>query len=199
METTSLLENIPLFSHLDAADLERIAHLAQFENYQKGQVIIREHTLDNRLFVLIEGRVAVVKDLDTPKQRHLQHFEPYAHLGEMSLIDESARSASVVADTDVEVLTIDNWDLKQEIRRNPNLGLELLKNLSWRLRAMNKIIRSTLGTMAPICAKCHKIRDNDCRWITIERYIQDHSEIEVNHSICPECSASLFPQFYSST
>ena len=199
MEPASLLSKIPLFARLQAADLERIASLAKILRFHNGEVIIREESIDNRLFIVMDGRVGVVKDLGGSKERHLQRFKPYAHFGEMSLIDESARSASVVAEADIEVLAIDNWDLKDEIRRNPDLGLELLRNLSWRLRAMNKIIRSTLGTMAPICAKCHKIRDGNSRWVTVEKYIQDHSEIEVNHSLCPECSARLFPQFYSET
>ena len=176
--------------------MRRIAHLARLRKFEKGEVIIREESQDNRLFIVIEGKVSVVKDLGNPMEKHLQTFEPYAHLGEMSLIDESRRSASVVAETDVQVLSVDNWDLKKEIRRNPDLALELLRNLSWRLRAMNKILRSTLGTMAPICAKCHKICDSDSQWVTVKKYVQDHSEIEVNHSICPECSARHFPQFY---
>lgn len=196
METIAFLEDIPLFTHLDKADLERIAALARPKLHAKGDVIIREDGRDSRLFIVIEGKVNVVKDLGNKNEKLLHTFEPYAHFGEMALIDESKRSASVVAETDVQVLSIDNWDLNQEIHRNPGLAVDLLKNLSWRLRAMNRIIRSTLGTMAPICAKCHKICDPESKWVTVEKYVRDHSEIEVNHSICPDCSTTHFPQFY---
>ena len=198
METIVLLADIPLFSHLEKRDLERVATLTQRRGFQKGEVIIEEDSLDNRLFVVLEGQVGVIKDLGTKKEKHLYTFEPYAHIGEMALIDESRRSASVVAETDVCVLSVDNWDLKREIHRNPDLALELLKNLSWRLRAMNKIVRSTLGTLAPICAKCHKICEPSNQWVSVKQYVQDHSEIEVSHSICPECSVKHFPQFYDS-
>ena len=196
METIALLADIPLFSHLKKADLERVAGMAQRLRFEKGGVILREDSRDNRLFVVLEGKVGVVKDLGNKKEKHLYTFEPYAHIGEMALIDESRRSASVVAETDTVVLSVDNWDLKQEIHRNPDLALELLKNLSWRLRAMNKIVRNTLGTMAPICAKCHKILEPSNKWVTIQQYVQDHSEIEVSHSICPDCSIKHYPHFY---
>jgi CRP-like cAMP-binding protein len=196
METIALLADIPLFSHLQRADLERVAGMAQRLRFEKGEVILREDSRDNRLFVVLEGKVGVVKDLGDKKEKHLYTFGPYAHIGEMALIDESRRSASVVAETDTVVLSIDNWDLKQEIHRNPDLALELLKNLSWRLRAMNKIVRNTLGTMAPICAKCHKILEPSNKWVTLQQYVQDHSEIEVSHSICPDCSIKHYPHFY---
>ncbi len=58
-------------------------------------------------------------------------------------------------------------------------------------KALDQI--QVLRGMLPICAACKKIRDDKGYWNQIESYIQAHSEAEFSHSICPECSRSLYP------
>lgn len=53
-----------------------------------------------------------------------------------------------------------------------------------------------LSGMLPICANCKKIRDDKGYWNQIESYIQDHSEAEFSHGICPECAKTLYPELY---
>ena len=50
----------------------------------------------------------------------------------------------------------------------------------------------TLGGLLPICANCKKIRDDKGYWNQLEGYIQDHSEAEFTHGICPECIEKLY-------
>jgi len=51
----------------------------------------------------------------------------------------------------------------------------------------------TLSGLLPICASCKNIRDDKGYWNQIESYIQEHSEAEFSHSICPECAKRLYP------
>jgi hypothetical protein len=60
------------------------------------------------------------------------------------------------------------------------------------LRAQSKI--KTLTGLLPICASCKKIRDDRGYWTKIEAYIQDHTEVDFSHGICPECEEKLFPE-----
>lgn len=53
----------------------------------------------------------------------------------------------------------------------------------------------TLSGLIPICASCKKIRDDKGYWGQIESYIQDHSEAEFSHGICPDCMKKLYPDF----
>jgi len=48
----------------------------------------------------------------------------------------------------------------------------------------------TLSGMLPICANCKKIRDDKGYWNQIEGYMQDHSEVDFSHCLCPECEKS---------
>ena len=52
-----------------------------------------------------------------------------------------------------------------------------------------------LSGFLPICASCKNIRDDKGYWSQIESYIENHSEAEFSHSICPECSKKLYPEF----
>lgn len=70
-----------------------------------------------------------------------------------------------------------------------------------RLRHLNKELEKalseikTLRGILPICANCKKIRDDKGYWNAVEDYIRNHSEAEFSHSICPECSKKLYPEF----
>ena len=51
----------------------------------------------------------------------------------------------------------------------------------------------TLSGLLPICAACKKIRDDKGYWNQIEGYIQEHSDAEFSHGVCPECTTKLYP------
>lgn len=55
-----------------------------------------------------------------------------------------------------------------------------------------KVLRGFLS----ICASCKMIRDENGKWIRIEKYIRDHSEVDFTHSICPDCARKLYPELY---
>ena len=69
-----------------------------------------------------------------------------------------------------------------------NRSLEELKD------ALAKV--KMLSGFLPICASCKKIRDDKGFWRQIEVYIQEHSEAEFTHGICPDCTRKLYPEFY---
>jgi hypothetical protein len=75
------------------------------------------------------------------------------------------------------------------------MAFELLQELSQRIRAIEKTMINTLGAFLPICANCKRIRENNGSWTPIDSYISDHSETEFSHSICPECTKKLYPEY----
>jgi CRP-like cAMP-binding protein len=166
--------------------------------FHEGDVIIREGDRDNRLFIVVSGEVEVKKNFGSKNETSLGTLGPLSYFGEMALIDDLVRSASVIAKKDTEVISLDQWNLRQEIERYPAMAIELLQLLSWRIRAIEKNMIRTLGALLPICANCKKIRDENNLWISIEEYITDHSEAEFSHSICPGCAENLYPDFYKS-
>ena len=195
MNESDFLEKVSIFSYMKKRDLRRIAKMARPHTYHKGDMIIKEGDHDGRLFIIICGKVEVIKNLGGKKERCLRTFGPENYFGEMALIDDFVRSASVVAIEETNVLSLDKWNLRQEFEKYPVLAIELLQMMSRRLRAVEKNLINSLDTLLPICANCKKIRDENEAWRQIEEYISDHSETEFSHSICPDCSKKLYPDF----
>ncbi|MFO7598302.1 MAG: cyclic nucleotide-binding domain-containing protein [Candidatus Desulfacyla sp.] len=117
-------------------DLKRIAKLAKHHSYEKGDLIVREGERDGRLFIIISGEVSVVKDLGGPSEKTLRVLRSDNYFGEMALIDDYVRTASVVANDPTQVLSLDQWNIREEIRRYPAIAIELLQTLGRRLRAV---------------------------------------------------------------
>ena len=196
MDDADFLARVPLFSLMKKEDVERISRQAQRHLFHEGDVIIKENDRDRRLFIILSGKVETFINLGTKKETSLGTFGPYSYFGEMSLIDEMVRSASVVAKEDTHVLSLDQWNLREEISKYPDMAMELLQMLSRRIRDMEKTLTNTLGTFLPICANCRKIRDKSDSWVQMEKYISDHTETKFTHGVCPECAQKLYGEFH---
>jgi CRP-like cAMP-binding protein len=196
MEKMEFLGNVSIFSHMKDADLNRIAGLARYQVFEEGDVIITEGKRDGRLFVVLSGEVEVIKGLGLKHRSLLRKLGPYSYFGEMALIDDMVRSASVVAIKKSRILYLEKYNLVQEIEKYPALGIEMLQMLSRRIRAIEKSMKNVLGTLLPICANCKKIREDNGSWVPIENYITDHSESEFTHGICPQCAERLYPELH---
>lgn len=191
-DAMELLGRVSIFAHIKEEDLRKIAGLAHEMTFKKGDIIIREGERDGRFFVIINGMVDVIKGLGTPDENRLATLGPYSYFGEMALIDDMVRSASVKANEETLLLSLEHLNLKEEIYKYPALALDLLQMLTRRIRAIEKTMINTLGNFLPICAHCKKIRDTDDSWVSVEKYISNHSKTEFTHGICPECMQKLF-------
>ena len=118
MREIDFLSEVSLFSHMKGEDLTRIADQTRPQKFDKGQVIINEGAHGNKLFIIISGRAEAIKNLGGKNERVLGSFGPRSYFGEMALIDDLPRSASVVAKEDTDVLALE-WDLRKEIESNP--------------------------------------------------------------------------------
>ena len=148
-DEVDILGKVPIFSSVEKTDLERLATLTHRHLFHEGDVIIREGEHDRRLFVTVSGKVEVIKSLGTKSERRLREFGPLSYFGEMALIDDLARSASVVATEETEVLSLDHLDLRQEIEKYPAVAFELLRMLSQRIRSIEENMMNLLNNFLP--------------------------------------------------
>ena len=77
-------------------------------------------------------------------------------------------------------------DLQEELVRRRRAQEELQS-------ALHNV--KTLSGLLPICASCKKIRDDGGYWTQVERYLTEHTQAQFSHGLCPECFASLYPEF----
>ena len=127
-----------MFSLMKKRDLKRIAKQTKHHSFQKGDVVITEGDRDGRLFVIITGEVEVIKGLGSQNERRLGTFRSNNYFGEMAPLDDYVRTASVRALGDTELLSLDQWNIREEIKKYPSIAIELLQILARRLRVMEE-------------------------------------------------------------
>ncbi len=193
MNEADYLAEISIFSDFKREDLQRLAHKSRYCSYKMGDVIIGEGDRDGCLYILINGKVDVVKSYRTKKAKRLRTLTAPCYFGEMALIDDMVRSATVVAREHVKALCLEQWNLHEEIEKYPALAIQLLRMLYRRFIALEKIMVSSMGGFIPICSGCKKIRDESGSWLSIERYLMNYTEHEFSHGICPSCREELYP------
>jgi len=190
------LAKISIFSNFKKEDLQRLAQKSRYCSYNMGDVIIKEGERDGRLFILIDGKVDVIKSYGIQKAKRLRILAAPCYFGEMALIDDMVRSATVVARGKVKTLCLDQWNLHEAIEKYPALAIELLRILYRRFIALEKIMANSIGGFIPICCNCKRIRDSQGSWQPIERFLIRHTEHEFSHGICPECRDALYPEIF---
>jgi CRP-like cAMP-binding protein len=124
------LGEVPLFEGLSKRHLRRIAKLARIRRFANGSAMVRIGDSGRTFYVLLDGSAKV----NRPGRRSVR-IGAGAFFGEMALIDDSPRSADVVADGEVLALTIDRPGFTKLLRAEPALSQALLRTLAARLRA----------------------------------------------------------------
>ncbi len=136
MDIVEILERTPIFSELTKRDLNALAQTARLRKYAPGEVIIEEGGSAVGCFIVASGEVEVVKGLDSPDQPEvLATLGPGDFFGEMAIIDDSPRSATVRAIKDTECIAITRWDFMAEVRTRPDIAIQMLPVLVKRIRA----------------------------------------------------------------
>ena len=107
--------------------------------YKAGEVIVKENDFGETAYIIAQGQVEVTKELDGQKV-HLAYLGAGESFGEMSMIDEKPRSATVTAVTETMVSEIRREEFFNSFQTHPQVGLTLLKVLFERLREADAMI-----------------------------------------------------------
>lgn len=140
--STLLLRNVPLFSVLPEGQLGILTGLVTRKSYPRGTTIISAGDLTDSLFVIISGRLKVMMSDDEGREVILAILGSNEFFGEMGLLDDSPRSASVVALEACELLTLSKRDFKKCLAENFELSMAVMRGLVRRLREADKKIGS---------------------------------------------------------
>lgn len=124
-----------LFKGLSPADVETASALLQRRAYRKGSMVVNAGDEARELFILAKGHVSVTVTLASGMQKRLATFSPGMAFGEMAILDQSPRSAVVMADTDVEcdILMVDDFEALEH--SHAHIKIVLLRNLAHSLSA----------------------------------------------------------------
>jgi CRP/FNR family transcriptional regulator, cyclic AMP receptor protein len=127
---TDVLSDVPLFSGLSKRHLNRIAEVAKSRRYSRYSTIVRAGEPSNAFFVILDGSVLVKTPGKRPKR-----LAAGDSFGEMALLDDAPRSATVDADDEVLVMLLGRKAFNRILEKEPKISLALLRTLAKRLRA----------------------------------------------------------------
>ena len=123
-----ILQNVPLFSGLKGKQLKRVAEAMTERTFSAGDEITKEGEVSVGFYVIEEGRARV-----TMNELLVGELGPGDHFGEISLIAETPRAATVTAETDMRCQGMTSWDFRKLVEGNGEIAWEILASTARKL------------------------------------------------------------------
>ena len=123
------LHRVPLFSACSRKDLQLVARRAEEVRVPAGKVLVTEGETGHEFFVILEGMAKVSR-----QGRRVNTIGPGAAFGELALLDKAPRNATVVADSDMELVVLGQREFAGIIDEVPGFARKLLAGMAKRLR-----------------------------------------------------------------
>ena len=124
-EATHLLSNVPLFSGLDPRELETIARTVHERTFSPGETVATEGEGGVGFFVIKEGNAKVAVG-----GQDVRTLGPGDHFGEIALITEGPRTATVTADSELRCYGLTPWEFRPLVQTNAGIAWKILQALA---------------------------------------------------------------------
>lgn len=139
----ALLAQVPFFQLLDEEERRLLADELDIVRFAAGELVFSTGDPGDSMYVIRSGEVEVFFKDTTGKRIVLETSRAGAFFGELSLLDNGPRTASVIVTKDVEALRIDREDLTHVLKRHPEAALEMLTAMGRRMRVAAELLRHT--------------------------------------------------------
>src|SRR5215208_3393241 len=123
------LKSVPLFTGVGDRELKRLANVMRESSFAEGEEIATEGRSGIGFFVIDHGNATV-----SLRGEIVRTLRPGDHFGEIALIDEGPRSATVTASTDLRCRGMAAWEFRSFVQEHPEVAWPLLETLASRLR-----------------------------------------------------------------
>ena len=120
-----LLKRVPIFSDLDRKELERIASSMKQRTFNAGDAVTTEGQSGIGFFVIEEGEAKV-----TVGGQERRRLGPGDYFGEVALLNESARTASITAESDLRCYGMTSWEFRPLVETHGSIAWKLLQAMS---------------------------------------------------------------------
>ena len=128
-----LIRQVPLFSGLDKREIQGLASTMKQRDFDAGDTIASEGSTGIGFFIIDEGEATVsVQGEDVRTLKHGDYF------GEVALIDDGARTATITAKTPLKAYGITSWEFRPLVENNAALAWKMLQTMAKRLRESEK-------------------------------------------------------------
>jgi len=136
------LANIPLFSGLDEYELAVIYKGAKVKGFPRNTIVIHEGDDSDSLFLILSGRVKVFLTSEKGREVILNSQGAGEYFGELALLDDLPRSASVITAESCQFCVISKKPFQEVLVGHPEIALKVIKNLTRRVRALTDNVKN---------------------------------------------------------
>lgn len=132
---TGFLINFPFFDHLDKDQLEIVADHIDFYEMDPGEILFKEGDKGDSVYFIIEGELDIIKEALSANKIGVDKvvistITKGRSIGEMSVIDNIPRSATVMARTNVKLVTLSRNSFESILDKHPKTGNQILKGIA---------------------------------------------------------------------
>jgi phosphoenolpyruvate synthase/pyruvate phosphate dikinase len=142
-DPADVLTSVPLFAGLSDDEVDRIATLCKARRFAPGDVVIREGSGGASFYVIDSGEASV-----SIRGDEVATLGPGDHFGEIALIDEGARTATITATNDLVCQGMTLWEFRPLVQANGAIGWTIMQTLARELRATEQALASVSNTAA---------------------------------------------------
>ncbi len=140
--STTVLKSVPMFGRFPDEQLRALATMVTRRSAPRGSAIMRAGDVTDSLYIIVSGRLKVMMGEADGKEVILSILGPGEFFGEMGLIDDSPRSASVIAIEPCELLSVTKHAFKKALVEHLDVAMAVMRVLTRRLREADRKIGS---------------------------------------------------------
>jgi len=139
-ETAEFLAKVPLFKNLKKRQIEGLAKVAHPDTYEAGQEIVTQGKSGVGLFIIVSGYADVIHMTPDGEKTTVNTFGPTDFFGELALLSEGPRTATVIAAEPTEVLVLTRWNFLGVLKSDAEMAITILEELAWRFRVALNVL-----------------------------------------------------------
>ncbi|HUX50929.1 MAG TPA: cyclic nucleotide-binding domain-containing protein [Spirochaetia bacterium] len=142
MEHHEILQTVPLFANISSHYIKGIAKSCAERSFKKGEYLVKQGNPGIGLFIIVSGKVKIVKSLDQGRDVEIATHGPGEVVGELAVLDGAPRTANVVAVEDTKTLVLASWAFNSFMESHPEVALQVLPIVVHRFRETNEALIS---------------------------------------------------------
>lgn len=139
-ETSVFLAKVPLFRGLKKRHLQRLSKQFVSRDYDTGQAIVHQDKGGEGFFIITAGSAEAIREQTDGTKTVVNTFGPTDFFGELALLDDGLRTASVVATDQTQCLALTRWDFVAVLKEDADMAIVILEELAKRFRMALEVL-----------------------------------------------------------
>ena len=150
------------FPGIKPDEIEQLIANSQVHSYLPGATLCRENAVEDRFYMILDGEAEVTKNINNSESRLLTTLSPGDFFGEMALIHNAPRAATVTAKTALTTLELDKAAFDKVIRQSTSIAMAMVSQISNRLRENDQLAIDDIRIRAAELAEAYqKLAEQD--------------------------------------